>query len=165
MYKPAPLTEIKKELKNKSKEELALLVIELCKLNKLNKELITYQLFHAETDVQGYLEKSKEIVLEAFRKNSWNRYQLAAKSIRKTNKVFNEHLKIMQTPAQQLDLLIFYLKELNSYSIDEISPGVLGTNYIRLVKKLYKIYSQLHEDYQFDYQETVEAFLSPDIDF
>ena len=57
--KAATITEIKKELKFKSSEELALLCLRLSRFKKENKELLTYLLFESE-DEEAFIKGIKE---------------------------------------------------------------------------------------------------------
>jgi hypothetical protein len=53
--KPATISQLKQELKNRSSDELLKLCLDLTKYKKENKELLSYLLFE-ESDEQTYIK-------------------------------------------------------------------------------------------------------------
>lgn len=65
--KPASLSQLKQELKNRSKDDLVELCLSLTRYKKENKELLTYLLFEA-ADEFSYVKEIKSEIDEQFTK-------------------------------------------------------------------------------------------------
>ncbi len=68
--KAAKVSDIKKDLKNKTQPELLDLCLHLAKFKKENKELLTYLLYEVD-DEASFIQSIKEEVDEQFSRNQY----------------------------------------------------------------------------------------------
>nr|MCH9659401.1 hypothetical protein [Bacteroidota bacterium] len=80
--KPATVTQLKKELKFRSHEELVALCLRLSRFKKENKELLTYLLFEADHE-ESYVAEVKDLITEGFSNINTSSFYYVKKSIRK----------------------------------------------------------------------------------
>ncbi len=154
--KSASLAEIRKELKSLSREEVVALCENLAKYKKDNKEYLNYLLFDS-IDEDAYAQRIKHDVAEAFNATNTSGFYLAKKSIRRALRIANKYIKYSKKKETELDVLIFFCEEMNSLDLNWKRSRVLVNLYGRQVQKCKKLYSELHEDLQFDFRERLEG--------
>ncbi len=154
--KSASLAQIRKELKTLSREEVAELCEKLIKYKRDNKELLNYLLFES-VDEDAYVKAIKEDVSEAFAATNTRGFYLAKKSIRRALRIANKYIKYSDQPETELDVLLHFCEELKALDINFKRSKVLLNLYERQLVKINDVYSDLHEDLQFEFKSRVEA--------
>ena len=154
--KSASLAQIRKELKTLSREEVAELCEKLIKYKRDNKELLNYLLFESINE-DAYVDAIKEDVSEAFAATNTRGFYLAKKSIRRALRIANKYIKYSDQPETELDVLLHFCEELKALDINFKRSKVLLNLYERQLVKINDVYSDLHEDLQFEFKSRVEA--------
>ena len=154
--KSASLAQIRKELKTLSREEVAELCEKLIKYKRDNKELLNYLLFES-VDEDAYVKAIKEDVSEAFAATNTRGFYLAKKSIRRALRIANKYIKYSGQPETELDVLLHFCEELKALDINFKRSKFLVNLYERQLVKINDVYSDLHEDLQFEFKSRVEA--------
>ena len=154
--KSASLAQIRKELKTLSREEVGELCEKLIKYKRDNKELLNYLLFES-VDEDAYVEAIKEDVSEAFAATNTRGFYLSKKSIRRALRIANKYIKYSDQPETELDVLLHFCEELKALDINFKRSKVLVNLYERQLVKINDVYSDLHEDLQFEFKSRVEA--------
>lgn len=156
IMKSASLAQIRKELKALSREEIMELCDKLLKYKRDNKELANYLLFEAENE-DAYVEAIKAEVSEAFSATNTSGFYLAKKSIRRALRIANKYIKYSEKPETELDVLLHFCEEMRELDMDFRRSKVMLNLYERQLVKINDIYSDLHEDLQFDFRKRVKA--------
>ncbi len=156
IMKSASLAQIRKELKALSREEIMELCDKLLKYKRDNKELANYILFEAENE-DAYVTAIKAEVLEAFSATNTSGFYLAKKSIRRALRIANKYIKYSEKPETELDVLLHFCEEMRELDMDFRRSKVMLNLYERQLVKINDIYSDLHEDLQYDFRKRVEA--------
>lgn len=150
--RPATLSEIKKELKNYSAEELAELCLHLSKFKKENKELMTYLLYEA-SDEEAFIQGVKDEMDEEFELINKSNYYYIKKSARKILRTIKKYIRFSKKKETETELLMHFCLKLKEVA-PSMSRSVALTNlYLRQVALIEKAISTLHEDLQYDYLE------------
>ena len=149
--KAATVSEIKKELKLRSTEELLELCLRLSRFKKENKELLTYLLFESE-DEQAFIRSVKNHMEVQFEEININSYFYIKKSVRKILREIKKYIRYSQNKETEVELLLHFcaiLKEFNP----SIKRNVTLTNlYNRQLGFIEKKVTALHDDLQYDYE-------------
>lgn len=153
--KAASIKQIKTELKLLQPDELVNACIRLAKFRVENKELLTYLLFESDNE-QRYVQRSKEHISEEFSTLNKSQIYLAKKTIRKVLRTTNKLIKYSGNKQTEVELLMFFCKELKSKGLPMQPNTVIGNIYFRQYQKIEKIYDSLHPDLQFDFADDVE---------
>jgi len=151
----ASLSEIKKELKAISPEQLQELCLRLAKYKKENKELLNYLLFEA-IDEQSFIQNVKTEIDEQFKQLNRSSFYLAKKTLRKVLKTTDKYIKFSGSKETEIELLIYFCQKMKKSGLSMRSSRVILNMYERRVERINKVYSMLHEDLQYDYEEAVE---------
>jgi len=158
--KIASLSEIKRELNERSPEELKAFCLRIVKFKKDNKELLNYLLFEAY-DEENYKEVLKnEIEMEFAAMNASSVY-LAKKSIRRILRTVTKHIKYSNSKQTAVELLIFFCQKMRELNLTYHESKVLINLYNRQLHNIQKALSFLDEDLQFDYQSELEDISKP----
>jgi hypothetical protein len=153
--KAASLKEIKDELKAIPQPGLLELCLVLAKYKKENKELLTYLLYEEQNE-DGYIKSIKEKIDEGFAEvNRYNLFQ-AKKTLRKILRETTKYIRYSGKKPTETELLIYYCKKFKTSGIRYQTSTSLTNMYNRLLIKIGKIISQLHEDLQYDFLEEVK---------
>lgn len=150
----ASLSIIKKELKNLPKEDLQEIIIRLAKYKKENKELLSYLLFESINE-QAFVKSVKEEIDGQFSFLNRSSAYLAKKTLRKVLRTTNKYIKFSGLKETEIELLIYFCIKMRKSGIRMNSSRVVLNMYQRQVERIRKVLSMLHEDLQFDYEETV----------
>ncbi|AOW19176.1 hypothetical protein [Urechidicola croceus] len=148
--KTATVTELKRELKHCSQEELLELCLQLSKFKKENKELLTYKLFE-ESNEENFIEGIKNEVEELFSLINVKSYHYIKKSVRKILRLIKKYIRYSKKKETEVELLIHFciqLKEMKPSYNKNIS---LINIYNRQIITIKKVITTLHEDLQYDY--------------
>lgn len=101
------ISDIKKELKELSKEELMEHVMALAKYKKDNKEFLNYLIFEShdpETFVSGIKKEVDEYFIEITQTNLY----LVKKSLRKILRIINKYAKYIGSKEKEAELVIYF---------------------------------------------------------
>lgn len=143
---------LKKELHQKSLEELIDITLRLGKFKKENKELLTYLLFEQQ-DEQGFIASIKAILGDQFKEIRNTNVYLARKAIRKSLRELKKFIRFSGLKTTELDLLIEFVKQIHELPPRMKDDSVIGGIEERQFLSIEKIIDKLHEDLQFDYRE------------
>jgi len=143
------LSEIKKELRALSPENMIEICIKLAKYRKENKELLSYLLYDSENPL-FYAENVKSELLEEFYKLKKHGYA-AAKELRKILRILERSAKYTRSAEVEVVLLLWFCKNYLIYADLRTAYKPLQTIFLRQTDKIRKLIAKLHEDLQFDY--------------
>lgn len=156
--KTASVSEIKKELKTRSYEELTDLCLHLAKFKKENKELLTYLLYESN-DEQAYIRVVKQEMQEAFEEINTDSYYYIKKSVRKIQRNTKKYIRYSKKKQTECDLLIYFCNLLKEMDPPMQRSIALFNLYQRQIKGIQKTIGSLHEDLQFDYNLEMEDLI------
>jgi len=153
--KAASVTDIKKELKLRSTEELLALCLRLSRFKKENKELLTYLLFESE-DEEAFIRGIKAHMEMQFEEINTNSYFYIKKSVRKILREIKKNIRYSQNKETEVELLLHFCTTLKAFN-PSIKRNVTLTNlYNRQLDFIEKKVTALHEDLQYDYKIELE---------
>ena len=153
--KAAKVSDIKKDLKNKTQPELLDLCLHLAKFKKENKELLTYLLYEVD-DEASFIRGIKEEVDEQFLEINTSSYYFIKKSMRKILRNIKKHIRYSKNKETEVELLIYYCSKLNSFNPSITRNTALVNLYQRQIVSIRKTVSSLHEDLQYDFGLQIE---------
>ena len=153
--KAASIQEIKEELNNISKTELAALCVRLARFKKENKELMTYLLFEAFDEAAYTDQVKKEIELQFHQINTASLY-FVKKSLRKILRIAVKFIRYTGSSEAEIKLLLHFCSTLNASGIPYTESPVLVNIYNSQLKKIKGAIATLHEDLQYEYQKELE---------
>jgi len=156
--KPASISQLKQEMKNRSSNELLEICLRLARFKKENKELLTYLLFEVQ-DEQTYVESIKKEIDRQFQEINKSNIYFAKKSIRKIVRTTNKFIRYSSRKQTEVELLMHFCKSLKDSGIPMDKSIALSNIYIRQIQKIKKAISTLHEDLQYDYGEEIKPLL------
>lgn len=148
--KAATISEIKKELKDHSPEEIMELCLRLARFKKENKELLTYLLYESSDDY-SYIETVKADIDLQFKEINTANYYWMKKSIRKILRNTKKRIRYTQKKNVEVELLIYFCTKMK-----EIKPSIsqnltLQNIFERQIVAVKKTISTMEEDLQYDY--------------
>ncbi len=149
------LSEIKKELKELSKEELIAHLLSLAKYKKESKEYLNYLLFQAH-DTELFMQEAKQEIEGLFKDITQSNLYLVKKSLRKILRLVNRYSKYTGSKQREAELIFHFLITLKNSGIPFHKNAVLERLYQTQLKKLHTCIGALHEDLQYDFQKDME---------
>lgn len=153
--KAASLTEIRKELKQRDPDEIMQMCLRLGKFKKDNKELLTYLLFDAR-DEETYISSIKYEIDDLMEDlNTYNLYY-TKKGLQKINRNLNKYIRYSGNKQTEAEVLIHFAKAIKNSGIAIHRSSVISNMYDRILAKIKKALSSLHEDIQSDYEYELE---------
>lgn len=153
--KIASISELKRELKERSQEEIMDFCMRVVKFKKENKELLNYLLFEAY-DEENFKEALKSEIEDEFATMNINSVYLAKKSIRRILRITAKHIKYSGSKQTEAELLIFFCREMRKLRLPFHKSKVLINLYDRQLNNIQKSLATLDEDLQFDYSNDFE---------
>ncbi|MFD1553446.1 hypothetical protein DNU06_07180 [Putridiphycobacter roseus] len=153
--KAATITQIKNELKGRSKEDLVELSLKLAKFKKESKEFLTYLLFEADNEAD-YVHEVKLEMSDLFKTVNTSSAYLAKKTIRKILRLTKKYIRFSKNKASEADLLIHFCTELIKLKPIVSKSVQLQNIYLKQMELAKKAIDQLHPDLQFDYLSLIE---------
>ncbi|MCU0430122.1 MAG: hypothetical protein MUF42_09135 [Cytophagaceae bacterium] len=143
------ISEIKKELQERSASELVGICLTMAKYAADNKELLTYLLLEA-SDEASYLQSCRSEIESMFSEiNNSNSYYLK-KGLRKVLKTLSKRIRYSGNKETELELYFFFLDK--SLPLLRTREHQVVYNLLAgVIKKADKALTSLHEDLQFDY--------------
>jgi hypothetical protein len=116
LMETAPLSEIKKELKLLSPQQLQEIIARLARFKKENKELINYLLFESFNQ-QVFIQNVKDEMDEQFRHLNKSSYFLAKKTLRKTLRTTNKYIRFSGSKEVEMELLIYFCMKMKNANL------------------------------------------------
>jgi len=153
--KTATVTEIKKELKHRSPEDLLELCLKLSRFKKENKELLTYLLFEADSE-QIYIQNIKELIDNQFENINTKTFYIIKKSVRKILRETKKYIRYSKNKETEVELLVHFCSSLKDFKPSIKKNNTLTNLYARQLIYITKKISALHEDLQYDYKLEVK---------
>lgn len=153
--KAVSLSEIKKELKVLSSQELEALCLRLARFKKENKELLTYLLFESHNE-SGYIESVKSYMDEEFELINTDSYFYIRKSTRKILRNVKKFVRYSQNKETEVELLLYFCQKLKDFKPSINRSTQLVNMYNRQILLSKKIINSLHEDLQYDFNLMLE---------
>ena len=148
---------LKKELNERSKEDLVAICLRLAKFKKENKELLTYLLFEVESESQ-YVESVKAEVASQLKTINTSSYYWLRKGIRKTLKDVKKFIRYSQRKETEVELLMNFCVQVYNLSPvvkrDKVVESIVERQLVMVRNKI----DALHEDLQFDYHQELNLF-------
>lgn len=153
--KTATVSQLKKELQFRSKEELLELSLRLAKFKKENKELLTYLLFEAPNE-SDYIESVKREIDSQLQAINTKNYYWIRKSIRKILRNLKKFIRYSQKKETEVELLLYFCVQFKnlkpSIKKDKTLQNILDRQLAFILKKI----ESLHEDLQYDFRIQLE---------
>jgi len=156
--KASSISQIKKELKYASKEELIEIVLRIGKYKVENKELLSYLLFDS-SDEQGYIDKIKVYMDFQFEIINRENYYFIKKSVRKILRVTKRFIKYSKNIETETTLLIHFCKNLEEMDPSYKYNQVLLNMYFRQLSLIEKNLEKMHEDLSYDFRREVDLLI------
>ncbi len=153
--KTATVSQLKQELKNRSKEELLDTCLALTKFKKENKEYLTYLLLESENET-AYVESVNALITEAFESVNVSTIYFTKKTVRKALRLAKKHIRFSKQKYSEIAILIHFCKNLRALKTSLKSSVQLQNIYLKQFEIIEKSMGSLHEDLQFDFQEELE---------
>ena len=150
--KTATVSELKRELKSKSVEELLVLCLHLSKFKKENKELLTYLLYES-VDEETFISEVQSEVEELFSEINIHSYYYIKKSVRKVLRLIKKYIRYSKKKETEVQLLLHFCEQLKDMNPPMQRDVALHNIYKRQLEMIHKAVGTLHEDLQFDYQQ------------
>jgi len=158
--KISSISEIKRELKERSHSDLLEFCLRMSKFKKDNKELLNYLLFEAYDEENFKAVLKSEISTEFAEMNASSIY-LAKKSIRRILRMVTKNIKYSSNKQTEVELLIFFCLEMRKLDLPFQESKVLINLYSRQLINIQKALTLLDEDLLFDYQSEMEEIQQP----
>jgi hypothetical protein len=152
------LKELKAELSTLSPVQVAEICLRLAKYKKENKELLAYLLFNAGDEVT-YIAEVKEQMDEQFEDVNQTNLYLTKKMLRKILRTTNRFIKYSGAKQTEVELLIYFCHKVRNSGIPYQSNKALDNLYLRLIARIQKSISLLHEDLQYDYSVELKPLI------
>jgi hypothetical protein len=156
----ATLSEIKKELKDLTREELRDLCHRLGRFKVENKSLLTYELLYKDNE-SAYVEVIKEELSDTLALINTDSYFYMKKTIRKVLRQIRLFSRLSRHKSTEIELLLFFCSELNQLEPSIHHNNMLHNLYARQIAGISKKMSLLHEDLQYDYNLILEELKKP----
>lgn len=156
--KPATLSFIRQELKNRPPDQLFDMCLRMARFKKENKELLTYLLFEAD-DEQAYIKSVKLEMDEMFADINTSNIYFVKKSVRKILKITNKFIRYSGKKQTEVELLMHFCFGLKTYDKMFVQSLAMQNIYSRQIQKIKTSLKGLHEDLQFDYKKEMAPLL------
>jgi hypothetical protein len=153
--KPATITELKKELKYRTQEQLVDYCLAMARFKLESKELLTYLVFESENEA-AYVESVKEYMTISFSEISTVNFHHIKKTVRKILRQTKRFIRYSKKKETEAELLIYFCRELSRMSPSYKRNTVLINTYNKQLELAQKAISKVHEDLQYDYNLMIE---------
>ncbi len=160
--KIASINQIRKEIGQLPEAELVVLLSELAKYNKENKELLNYLLFEADFE-SNYIQKIKEDLDLQFQEINKSNIRFIKKGLQKIARELKKTVKYSGKKETEIELLIHFCKNMIALKIRldrfPVLFNLLNRQFTNIEKAILKIDEDLHADYREEI-ELIENYLS-----
>jgi len=153
--KAASVSEIKKELKERSPSELLELCLRLSRFKKENKELLTYLLYEASHE-PSYISSVKEEIDLQFSEINNSSYYFIKKSIRKILRNTKKFIRYSLKKETEVELLLYFCEKMKSHEPPVFHNIAMQNLFGRTLFSVGKTIKYLDEDLQYDYGRAIE---------
>lgn len=153
--KAATISELKKELKFRSKEELLEFCMAMARFKLESKELLTYLAFESD-DESAYIDSVKNYINNAFKEINTVSYHYIKKSVRKILRQVKRYIRYSKKPATEAEILIHFCMVLSQMKPSYKRNKVLVNSYETQLRMAKKAINKLHEDLQYDFNLMLE---------
>ena len=153
--KPASITDLKKELKYRSQEQLVEFCLAMARFKLESKELLTYLVFESENEAT-YIESVKTYIDTTFTEISSTNFHFIKKSVRKILRQTKRFIRYSKKKETEAELLIYFCKELGKMKPNYKRNTVLTNTYNKQLELAQKAITKVHEDLQYDYNLMIE---------
>jgi hypothetical protein len=156
--KPATITELKKELKYRSQEQLVDYCLAMARFKFESKELLTYLVFESENEVT-YIERVKDYITNSFQEINTLNYHYIKKTVRKILRQTKRFIRYSKKKETEAELLIYFCKVLGEMKPSYKRNTVLTNTYNKQLELAQKAIAKVHEDLQYDYNLMIEDLI------
>ena len=147
----ASLSEIKKELKEKTNHQLTELVLKLTKHKVENKELLAYVLFESADENHFISKIESEMDLQFTNVNTKSNY-IINKNIRKIQRYVVKQIRFSKQKETEIALRIHFCKNLIATLLKYDRNSTRHHMLMRQTELIRKALTYVHEDLQFDFE-------------
>ena len=155
----ASLAVIKKELLQRSPDELAAICLRLGRFKKENKELLDYLLFMAE-DESAYVRSACEEMSASFEDLPAANVYLTRKILRRILRTTNRRIRYSLEKRTELELRLHYCRLFQRLELKLETGTVLYNLYTGQLIKIEKLCTELPEDLQADYRGDIDQLMA-----
>jgi hypothetical protein len=148
--KAASITEIKKELKTRTHQELLDHCLRMAKFSKDSKELLTFLLFEADDEAE-FIRNVKQQYAGEFATINNSSFYLTKKGLRKILRELKKITRYSGRKETKVELMLFFCSEMLELGRVVREYYMLSNLYEREKEAIRKTISTLHEDLQYDY--------------
>ncbi|MBT8258962.1 MAG: hypothetical protein KJO49_10855 [Bacteroidia bacterium] len=161
--KAATISEIKKELKFKTNQELIDYCLKMARFKLESKELLTYLVFESENE-DRYVSGVQDYISNEFDTISATNYYYIKKTVRKILRQTKRYIRYSKNKESEAILLMHFCKQMLMVRPQIRHNRVLSNMYNKQLELAGKAISTLHEDLQYDLFQDLEelATLSSD---
>ncbi len=153
------LSDIKKELKSKTSEELLEYCLHIAKYKKDNKEYLGFLLFDQE-DKQTYLQTVLASIDQQFEEmQAHKNWYLIKKSWRKILRNIGKCAKFSKNKELEIQMIIHFVRQAQASGVPYYAFNALDLIIQMQYKKIRTIIPQLHEDLQHDYTRELHELI------
>lgn len=156
--KPATITEIKKELKYRSQEQLIDYCLSMARFKLESKELLTYLVFESENEA-AYIESVKTYITETFAEIEATNFYYIKKSVRKILRQTKRFIRYSKKKETEAELLIHFCTELKAMRPSIKRNTVLTNMFNKQLELAGKAITKVHEDLQYDFNLMIDELL------
>ncbi|MEO9482749.1 MAG: hypothetical protein ABJG47_04860 [Ekhidna sp.] len=153
--KAASLADIKKELKQRTPEEVLAICLRLGRFKKDNKELLTYLLFEAG-DEASYIDLLKLDIDDMMGEINMSHLYYVKKGLQKIVRSLNKSLRYSGHKHTEVEVRLYFCQCIKSSGIAISRHTTINNLYHREIKRIEKALSGLHEDLQADYKHELD---------
>jgi len=157
--KAATISEIKKELNQRSPKELVEYCLTLAKFKKESKELLTY-LIYEKQDEASYIQSVKREVDQQFEEINKKNFYFIKKGVRKILRNLKKFIRYSKRKDTEVELLIYFCKKLKRFNPTIRRSIVLTNLYHRQIGMIKKLLPKLEEDLQYDFGVELEEIIT-----
>ena len=149
--KAATITEIRKELKLRSHEQLVDFCLKMARFKLESKELLTYLVFESENE-EAYVTSVKSYITREMNAITARNYYYIKKSIRKILRQTKRYIRYSKNKETEAEILLHFCAEMLSIDPPVHRNRVLKNMYHKQLEMADKAITRLHEDLQYDLQ-------------
>jgi hypothetical protein len=120
-----------------------------------NKKFLFFKLYERDNP-RLFIGMVQEELTTEFENANTNRYDFAKKSAQSIRRKLNKFLKISKDKAAQIELTVYFCRMLLQYGYLKFQHPVIDNLYKVQVGKIDRLISGLHEDLQYDFQESLD---------
>ncbi|WP_420317385.1 hypothetical protein [Ekhidna sp.] len=153
--KAASLADIKRELKQRTPEEVLAICLRLGRFKKDNKELLTYLLFEAGDEL-GYIKLLKEDIDDMMEEINMSHLYYVKKGLQKIVRSLNKSLRYSGQKQTEVEVRLYLCRCIKDSGIAINRHPTIKNLYHREITRIKKALTSLHEDLQADYQYELE---------